>query len=104
MIKYHQFAAFDCPNLSCNDHCGRWFFQDIFFYCYFYFLEILLNDLKLTFLEFKLVFGGESKRLQHSAALEHAESISHKKAFRSPSKGPWIRHMGMNRKGANIVD
>ena len=38
------------PYLSCNDHLDRGFFQDIFNY---YFLEILLSDLELVFLEFK---------------------------------------------------
>lgn len=43
---------------------------------------------------------GESKQLQHSAALEHAETMSQKKAFDCPSKGPSNRHMGANRKEA----
>ena len=42
MANYHQSLAFDSPYLSCNDHCDRWLFQEIFFYYYKYFLEIIL--------------------------------------------------------------
>ena len=31
MVNYHQSLAFDHPYLSCNDHCDRWLFQEIFF-------------------------------------------------------------------------
>ena len=52
-VNYHQSLAFDCPYLSCNHHCDWWLFQEIFFYLYcFYFLEILLKDLELVFVEF----------------------------------------------------
>ena len=33
-VNYRQSLAFDRPYLQCTDHCGRWFFQEIFF-CYF---------------------------------------------------------------------
>ena len=29
-VNYHQSLAFDGPYLSCNDHCDRWLFQEIF--------------------------------------------------------------------------
>ena len=31
MVNYHQSLAFDHQYLSCNDHCDRWLFQEIFF-------------------------------------------------------------------------
>ena len=31
-VNYRQSLAFDRPYLSCNDHCDRWLFQEIFFY------------------------------------------------------------------------
>ena len=56
-VNYCQSSDFDRPYLSCNDHCDRQFFQEIFFIKYrFYFLEILLNDLELVFLEFKHIY------------------------------------------------
>ena len=30
-VNYRQSSAFDCTYLSCNDHCDRWLFQEIFF-------------------------------------------------------------------------
>ena len=39
----YQSPVLDNPYLSCNDH-------------YFYFLEILLNNLELDFLEFKHIY------------------------------------------------
>ena len=33
-VNYRQSLAFDRPYLSCNDHCDRWLFQEIYF-CYF---------------------------------------------------------------------
>ena len=30
-VNYCQSLAFDNPYLSCNDHCDRWLFQEIFF-------------------------------------------------------------------------
>ena len=50
-VNYRQSLAFERPYLQCNDHCDRWRFQEIFFYFY-YFLEIILTDLELVFLEF----------------------------------------------------
>ena len=47
-VNYQQSLAFDHPYLSCNDHCYWWLFQEIY---YFYFVEILLNDLELVLLE-----------------------------------------------------
>ena len=32
MVNCCQSPAFDLPYLSCNDHCDRWLFQEIFFY------------------------------------------------------------------------
>ena len=56
-VNYRQSFAFDCTYLSCNDHCDWWLFQETFFcYYYFYFPEILLNDLKLVFLEVKHIY------------------------------------------------
>ena len=34
-VTYGQSLAFDHPYISCNDHCDRWLFQEIFFYYYF---------------------------------------------------------------------
>ena len=31
MVNYHQSLAFDCPSVSCNDHCEQWIFQETFF-------------------------------------------------------------------------
>ena len=31
-VNYHQSLAFDWPYLSCNGHCDRWLFQEIFHY------------------------------------------------------------------------
>ena len=31
MVNYCQSSAFDCPYLSCNDHCDRWLFQGVSF-------------------------------------------------------------------------
>ena len=28
-VNYHQYLAFDCPYLLCNDHCDWWLFQEI---------------------------------------------------------------------------
>ena len=42
-VNYYQSPVLDNPYLSCNDH-------------YFYFLEILLNNLELDFLEFKHIY------------------------------------------------
>ena len=54
VVNYCQSLAFDHPCLSCNEHCDWWFFQEIFFYYdHYYFVEILLNNLELVFLEFK---------------------------------------------------
>ena len=56
-VNYHQSPAFDCPYLSCNDHCEWWLFQKIFFYyCHICFLEILVNNLELVLLEFKQIY------------------------------------------------
>ena len=52
-VNYHQSLDFDHPYLSCNDHCDCRLFQEIFFIIYYYFLEILLNNFELVFLEFK---------------------------------------------------
>ena len=30
-VNYCQFLVFDCPNLSCNDHCDQWLFEEIFY-------------------------------------------------------------------------
>ena len=57
MVNYCQSLDFDHPYLSYNDHCDRYLFPEIFFIKYhFYFLEILLNDLELVFLEFKQIY------------------------------------------------
>ena len=29
MVNYCQSLAFDCPYLSCNDHCDQWLFQGL---------------------------------------------------------------------------
>ena len=56
-VNYCQSSDFDCPYLSCNDHGDQWLFQKVFFYWYyFYFLEIALNNLELVFLEFKHIY------------------------------------------------
>ena len=34
-VNYRQSLTFGGLYLSCNDHCDRWFFQEIFFYYYF---------------------------------------------------------------------
>ena len=34
-VNDRQSLVFDRPYLSCNDHCNRWVFQEIFFYYYF---------------------------------------------------------------------
>ena len=47
MINYCQSSAFDCPYLSCNDHCNWWLPRN--FYHYYYFLEIYSNDFELIF-------------------------------------------------------
>ena len=30
-VNYREFLAFDCPYLSCNDHCDWWVLQEMFF-------------------------------------------------------------------------
>ena len=61
-VSYRQSSAFDCPYLSCNDHCDQWLFQEIlFYYYYFYFLEIFLNNLELVFLEFRHIYKTKIK-------------------------------------------
>ena len=42
VVNYHQFLAFEHPCLSCSDYCDQ----------YYYFPEIILNDLELAFLEY----------------------------------------------------
>ena len=31
-VIYCQSSAFDCPYLSCNDHCDWWLFQETYFF------------------------------------------------------------------------
>ena len=64
-VHYCQYSVFDRAYLSCDDHCDRWLFQEIFFlYQYnIYFLEIILNDLELVFLEFKHIYKTQRSSL-----------------------------------------
>ena len=55
-VNYCQNFDLWLPICICDDHCDWWLFQKIFFYWYFYFLEILLNNLEHVFLEFKHIF------------------------------------------------
>ena len=55
-VNCRQNLVFHSPYWSCNDHCDRWLFQKIFFIFDIYFLEILLKDLELVFLEFKHIY------------------------------------------------
>ena len=65
VVNYCQSPAFDHPYLSCDDHCDSDFSKkSFFFYQYnFYFLEILLNDLELVFLEFKYIYKTQRSSL-----------------------------------------
>ena len=85
-FHYHQSSAFDCPYLSCNDHCKQWLPVNLY---YDYFLEILLNNFELVFLESKHFYQTQKTSLfsfyllffyslfqnhsvyQHSAACKH---------------------------------
>ena len=81
-VNYRQSLTFGGLYLSCNDHCDRWFFQEIFFYYYFQkqpYADILQNRCckkfcniyrKASVLEFLFnkVAGlstSSQKRLQH---------------------------------------
>ena len=81
-VNYRQSLTFGGLYLSCNDHCDRWFFQEIFFYYYFQkqpYADILQNRCckkfcniyrKTSVLEFLFnkVAGlstSSQKRLQH---------------------------------------
>ena len=60
-LNYCQSSVFDCPYLLCNDIVTSDFFKKSFYYCCYYFLEILLNDLELVFLEFKHLQSTKNK-------------------------------------------
>ena len=63
-VNYCQSSAFDHPYLLCNDHYDWWlvtFPKSLYYYYHYYFLEIILNDLELVFLEFKHLQNTQNK-------------------------------------------
>ena len=53
-VNYCQFLAFNCPYLSCNDHCDQWLFQEVFWLLLFLFPRNSFEwswTLELVFLE-----------------------------------------------------
>ena len=63
-VNYRQSSAFDRPYLSFYDHCDRGSSKKSLFFKYnFHFLEILLNDVELVFLEFKHTYKTERSGL-----------------------------------------